>query len=201
MGKGLSMNVNILLFDDFETLDAFGPAQVFGKAPDHFYMNYLSVNGGIINSAQGVKVWTEPLEPEKIKDILILPGGRGTRKFLRLEEENLALIQKAAKYADLCLMVGNGSDLLAQSGLLFRRRIADYDYDENWKRMFTAGIQRIPGMRCMADGKYYSSSSSAAGIDMALAVVADMVDIDVAERIAKRLGYVWDADSEDGILM
>lgn len=40
------MNVNIILYDDFETLDALGIANIFGKAPEHFYINYLSVNGG-----------------------------------------------------------------------------------------------------------------------------------------------------------
>ena len=58
------MEVNILLFDDFDTMDAFGPAEVFGSSPQHFHVNYLSVPGNIVNSMQGVKVWTEPLEPE-----------------------------------------------------------------------------------------------------------------------------------------
>ena len=43
--RGYPMNVNIVLFDDFETMDALGPAQIFGEAPEHFYLNYLSVNG------------------------------------------------------------------------------------------------------------------------------------------------------------
>jgi putative intracellular protease/amidase len=59
--KGQNMNVNIILFDDFETLDAFGAAQIFGKAPEHFHINYFSMNGGIVNSVQGVKVWTDEL--------------------------------------------------------------------------------------------------------------------------------------------
>ena len=39
------MYVNIVLFDDFETLDAFGPAEVFGKLPEEFHIRYLSVSG------------------------------------------------------------------------------------------------------------------------------------------------------------
>ena len=69
------MNVNIILYDDFETLDALGIANIFGKAPEHFYINYLSVNGGIVSSRQGVKVWTEILIPDEVEDILVLPGG------------------------------------------------------------------------------------------------------------------------------
>ena len=86
------MKVNIILFDDFETLDAFGPAQIFGKLPEYFSINYLSVNGGIVNSTQGVKVWTEELEPDQIQDIVVIPGGRGAKKLLYLEKDILSLI-------------------------------------------------------------------------------------------------------------
>ncbi|MCI7814774.1 MAG: DJ-1/PfpI family protein [Lachnospiraceae bacterium] len=194
------MNVNIVLFDDFETLDAFGAAQIFGKAPEYFYLKYLSVKGGVINSSQGVKVWTEPLEAESIKDILVIPGGRGARKLLHMEQESLKLFKKSAERADICMMIENGSAIVAQTGLLYHRQVADYEYDDNWKRMFTAGFVRIPKIRWMADGKYYSCSTSAASLDMALSIVADNIDIDVAEKIAKEIGYTWDPENEEGIL-
>lgn len=76
------MNVNIVLYDEFETLDALGIANIFGMAPEHFYINYLSVNGGLVSSKQGVKVWTELLIPEEVEDILVLPGGRTATKLL-----------------------------------------------------------------------------------------------------------------------
>lgn len=190
------MNVNIVLFDDFETMDALGPAQIFGKAPEHFYLNYLSINGGIINSSQGVKVWTEILIPQEVEDILVIPGGRGAKKLLCLEEKTLKIIKAAAREADACMMVGNGSSLLAQTGLLYRRRIADYPGDENWKRMFTAEIDREQNVGWISDGKYYSSSSTMAGIDMSLGVISDLVDLEVAIRIADAIGYEWDQEMD-----
>ncbi|MDD6616082.1 MAG: DJ-1/PfpI family protein [Lachnospiraceae bacterium] len=190
------MNVNIVLFDDFETMDAFGPAQIFGKIPEHFHLNYLSVNGGIINSSQGVKVWTEILIPREVEDILLVPGGRGARKVLCLEQEMLNILKESAKEASACMMIGNGSAVLAQTGLLYRRRIADYPGEENWKRMFTAGIVRESGAGWVSDGKYYSSSCTMAGIDMTLGVISDLVDPDVAVRAARSIGYDWDQQLE-----
>lgn len=70
------MNINIVLFDDFDTMDAFCPAQIFASEPKYFHMNYLSVKGGIVNSSQGVKVWTEILLPQEIEDIILIPGGK-----------------------------------------------------------------------------------------------------------------------------
>ena len=90
------MNVNIILYDDFETLDALGIANIFGKAPEHFYINYLSVNGGIVSSRQGVKVWTEILIPDEVEDILVLPGGRTANRLLCLEPNKLKIIKAAA---------------------------------------------------------------------------------------------------------
>lgn len=194
------MNVNIVLFDDFEMMDAFGPAQVFGMAPEHFYLNYLSVKGGIINSSNGLKIWTEYLIPQEVEDILVIPGGKGARKLLYLEPDTLKIVKQSAELADRCMMVSNGSALMAQTGLLYHRRVADYNFDENWKRMFTAEITHVPDVKWMTDGKYYSCSSTAAGIDMALGVVADLVDVDAAEKIARKMGYPWSAENDEGIL-
>ena len=188
------MNVNIVLFDDFETMDALGPAQIFGKIPEHFYLNYLSVNGGIVNSSQGVKIWTELLIPQEVEDILVIPGGRGAKKLLCLEKKTLETLKAAAQEADICMMVGNGSSVLAQTGLLYRRRIADYPDDENWKRMFTAEIIREKDMRWLSDGKYYSTDSTMSGIDMALGIISDLVDLEVAVCAAKAIGYEWDQE-------
>lgn len=85
------MDVNIVLFDDFETLDAFGPAEVFGKLPEHFHLRYLSVSGDVINSTQGGKVWTDFLIPEEIEGILLVPGGKGARRLLWKDERTLNL--------------------------------------------------------------------------------------------------------------
>lgn len=92
------------------------------------------------------------------------------------------------------MMVGNGSSVLAQTGLLYRRRIADYPDDENWKRMFTAEIIREKDMRWLSDGKYYSTESTMSGIDMSLGIISDLVDLEVAVCAAKAIGYEWDQE-------
>ena len=76
------MVVNVFLFDDFEVMDAFGPVQVFGCTPEHFYIRFISMRGGLITGKQGMKVWTEPLNPLEIEDIFLIPGGKGVKSFL-----------------------------------------------------------------------------------------------------------------------
>ena len=193
------MKVNIFLFDDFNAMDAFGPAEVFGKMPEHFYINYYSFKGDFVTSLQGIKVWTDHLTDTVTGDILIIPGGKGARCFLRKDDTSLKLLKKSAEHTAFCIMTGSGTSLLAQTGALFRRRICDYPMDENWNRMFTAGIYRQPEARWVADGKYYSASSPVAAIDMCLNIMADLVDLSAAERVAAELGYIWDPEEEDGI--
>ena len=193
------MNVNIVLFDDFETMDAFGPAEVFGKLPEHFHIRYVSVSGDVVNSVHGVKVWTDFLAPDEIDGILLVPGGKGARRLLWKDERALNLIRRSAENADYCIMVGNGSAILAQTGLLYRRRIADFPMDANWNRMFTAGIERIEGAKIAVDGKFYSSSSTMTGMDACLWAVADILDIREAEKAAEGMGYNWNANADEDI--
>lgn len=194
------MEVYVLLFDDFDSLDAFGPADVLGRVPDQFHLNYVSVTGNIVNSMQGIKVWTEKLDPENIEGVLLIPGGKGARRLLFQDEETMKLIKTAARKATYCLMVANGSALLAQTGLLFRRKIADCSMDENWRRMFLAGVSFVKDASWMVDGKYYSSSDTISGISMTLGMVADVVDIDVAYRVADDIGFKLDLDNDNVFL-
>ena len=183
------MVVNIFLFDDFEVMDAFGPAEIFGQVSERFYIRYISLRGGLITGKQGIKVWTEPLNPAEIEDIFLIPGGKGVKTFLHTEEEGQKLLKQAVEEADFCLMVQNASAMLARTGLLFHRQVCDYTYSENWKRMFTVGIDYISGEKWISDGKYYSCSSTMAALDMTLALISDTLDIDIAEKIAEDIGY------------
>ena len=49
---------NILLFDGFETLDAFGPAEIISKMSEQYQLKYYSMNGGIVTSSQDIQVNT-----------------------------------------------------------------------------------------------------------------------------------------------
>ena len=187
------MFVNIFLFDGFHTMGAFGPAQIFGGAQDKFCIRYISMDGGIITSQQGVKVWTEPLNPKEIEGILLIPGGPGIKCFLHFVGERIQDIKQAVSEADYCLMVENGSAVLAKAGVLYHRQAADYAYDENWKRMFTVGVNYVADMKWLEDGKYYSCSDMMSALDMTLGAVSDIEDLDVAEKIARQIGYETDS--------
>jgi putative intracellular protease/amidase len=73
--------VDILLFDEFETLDVFGPVETLGRLPDIFKLNFISSNGGLVESSQNVRVDTNLYTNEnEVEKILLVPGGSGTRE-------------------------------------------------------------------------------------------------------------------------
>lgn len=53
------MDINFLLFEQFETLDLFGPVEICDRHPD-FQLHYISQNGGLVTSTQGVRIDTKP---------------------------------------------------------------------------------------------------------------------------------------------
>lgn len=193
------MKVNVFLFDDFDTMEAFAPAEVFGKLPDQFHIEYFSAKGDIVTSIHGVKVWTD-FPDENVKgDVLIIPGGKGARRIIRENEMLCRMLKKIVEQHSFCVMIGSGISLMSQTGVLYRRRVCDYPMDQNWNRMFTAGVYRTGKIKWAADGKFYSAVSPVAGMDMCLNILADLTDLDIAERIAAELGYEWNPDEEEGI--
>ena len=88
------MKVNLFLFDDFDMLDAFAPAEVFGKLPEYFHLEYYSLKGDLVSSISGIKVWTDFADEQLSGDVLIIPGGKGARRIIRDDSKMCTLLKK-----------------------------------------------------------------------------------------------------------
>ncbi len=69
-------------YDDFETLDVFGPVEVLGRLAERFRPVFYSLNGGTVTSSQNVPVVTQPFsEFSRIKKMGAFPltAGSGGR--------------------------------------------------------------------------------------------------------------------------
>ena len=110
------------MFEDYETLDVFGPAEILGRLVDSYSLKFYSIEGGVVSNRHGVPILTEKLDSiKKYPDIVLVPGGLGTRK----EVENEVLLRQIEKLADsskYVLTVCTGSALLAKTKLLDNRK-------------------------------------------------------------------------------
>lgn len=188
------MQADIVLFDDFETLDVFGPAEIFGRSP-HYTLNYCSLSGGVITSSQGAQIITTVFEPEKTA-LMLVPGGQGTRRLVS-DEGMLAALRTAAQHAQWCLSVCTGSALLAAAGVLDGRQATSNKRAWQWATSLSAQVNWVKKARWCADGRFYTSSGVSAGTDMALAFIADRHGETAAEEIAQHIEYRWHNDAGD----
>ena len=188
--------ITALLFDNFETLDLFGPIEMFGSMPEHYCIQFASMTGGIIRSKHGVAMQTTAVtELEGQTDILLVPGGMGTRQLVH-NDQFLQMLTTLADQADWVLSVCTGSALLAKAGVLDGKRATSNKLSWQWVILQSDQVNWIKQARWVVDDKFYTSSGVSAGMDMALGFIADRHDVETARHIATYTEYRWQENSD-----
>jgi len=186
---------NIVLFDDFETLDAFGPAEVIGNMQEDYKLGCYSLHGGIVTSKQQVQVATVPFSDMNKEGVLLIPGGIGTRKVIN-EADFISELADAANKAPFVLTVCTGSALLAKTGLLDSLRATSNKKAFAWVQSVTQTVKWVKKARWVVDGRFYTSSGVSAGIDMILGFISDLHGHKVAQDAADYIEYIWNTDKD-----
>ena len=183
-----------LVFPDFQTLDLFGPLEMFGELYDDLEVVIVAENEGPVISRHGQR-----LVPDRILadgadyDYVFVPGGRGTP----VEKTNTAIdawLIEAAGNAKLVMAVCTGGALLAKVGLLDGLKATTNKQDFRWTLPFGPNVNWVPKARWVEDGKFFTSSGVSAGIDMSLAMIAQEFGAETAEKIARESEYEWHRD-------
>ncbi|MGG7173189.1 DJ-1/PfpI family protein [Clostridium neonatale] len=191
------MNVNIVLFNDFETLDIFGPLEILGKVQE-YDIHYYSQNGGMITSRQKTQIITEDIDLADKKGILVIPGGQGTRELVN-DESFLNMLKVIAEESGFCLSICTGSALLAKANVLNGKSATSNKQAFEWVKSINDTVNWVQKARWVVDGKYYTSSGVSAGIDMTLGFVSDRFGEEKANEIAYNIEYVWNSDSKNDL--
>jgi transcriptional regulator GlxA family with amidase domain len=194
-------NVGILVFDEVEVLDFAGPYEVFSRtrlapgvesrrsleqAPFHVFT--VARSSEPFNATGGLRVIPDHSFATAPRiDILVVPGGFGTRPLLQ-DLEILAWIQTVAAQAARTTSVCTGSLLLAKAGLLHGRRATTH-----WGALDLLGsldetIRVERGLR-FVDDTIVTSAGIAAGIEMAFHVVESLYGREIAEDTARYMEY------------
>ncbi len=192
----------VMLFEGFELLDVFGPLEAFGMLAQAGKCRVLTVaeRAGAVTSAQGPRViadfgFTESgFNDCPPIDIILVPGGIGTRKEITnhtVLEWLIAHAQKAEIVASVC----TGSAILAKAGLLDGLRATSNKRAFKWVMEQGPKVKWVREARWVDDGKFSTSSGVSAGIDMALSIIARITDQETAEQIAIAMEYEWHRDA------
>lgn len=182
-----------ILFNEFETLDVFGPIEILGRLNEEFHLNLYSMEGGIIESSQNVPVQTKLLSQMNLENyILMIPGGIGTRELIS-DDIFLEHLKNLAINAEYILTICTGSILLAKTGLLDGKRATTNKRVFTWTKHFPE-VNWVREARWVQDENIYTSSGVSAGMDMALGFVANQLGYEVAERQSIEIEYDWKED-------
>ena len=195
------LNVGILLFDGVEILDFAGPFEVFSRtrlvpgvdsrrseesAP--FAVSTVAATSLPITTTGGLRV--EPhhsFASEHRIDLLVVPGGFGTRALLN-DTRTLEWIQRTSASVKFLTSVCTGSLLLARAGLLSHKRATTHWGALDLLQTIDPTIQVERTLRVVRDGVITSAGVSA-GIDMAFEVVESICGKAVADETAQYIEY------------
>ena len=188
--------VGAYLFHDFELLDVFGPLEMFGMYPDTFDLRLVAEKERIVASAQGPRCAVDDVFADHRQyDLLLVPGGRGTR----IEVDNdvvLDWLRAQARGARYITSVCTGSALLAAAGILDGIRATSNKISFDWAASQGPEVHWVREARWVEDGNIFTSSGVSAGMDMALAVVDKVLGGNAADDAAYRAEYIRNRDAD-----
>jgi transcriptional regulator GlxA family with amidase domain len=195
----MKRNVAILIFPEVEILDFTGPFEVFAVTNelggfDTFHTYTVAENPGSIRARNGLKIVPDfTLESAPQPQILVVPGGAGTRPLLK-KPTVLEWIRQRAHKAEHVISVCTGALVLAQAGLL--ANLTATTHYENFAELaaLAPNTDIDEQSRFTDNGQVLTSAGIAAGIDVSLHVVAKLLGLDVAERSARYMEYHWRND-------
>lgn len=187
----MPLTIGVLIFPDFQLLDAAGPIGAIempmrGMDPPAYRLKILAKEPGLVMSSAGVAMPAEAMADAGPLDTLIVVGGAGTRAPATCEE-TLGFIRAQAETARRVCSVCSGSMILAAAGLLDgRRATSHWGRSRQFPKLFPK-VKFEPDRIYTRDGKFWTSAGITAGIDLALALIADDLGEDVARRAAQEL--------------
>ncbi len=182
--------IGILIFPDFQLLDAAGPISAFeiaarciGKPP---LIRVLAAKPGRVRSSSGVEMMARDFKSANAITTLVVAGGTGVADAARCEVTR-AFVQRLAKRGMRVASVCSGAYVLAEAGLLDGRRATTH-----WGRTreFVARYPRIkfePDRIFTRDGNVWTSAGISAGIDLALAMITEDHGEEIAQQTARQL--------------
>jgi putative intracellular protease/amidase len=183
------MQIAYLLYDGFTALDITGPHDVLDSVPGNESIFVAEKAGPIRNESDTLSLVADAsLDEVRNPDVLVVPGGYGTRALLD-HEPMLDWIRGVHETSTWTTSVCTGALLLAAAGLLDGAPATTH-----WAaRDLLAELGAKPvAERVVEHGKIITGAGVSAGIDMALMLVQKMNGDEVAQAV--QLGIEYDPD-------
>jgi transcriptional regulator GlxA family with amidase domain len=189
-GHEAAAMIGVLVFPDFQLLDAAGPISVFEIAGRYANsdqsIKVLSVTPGPVRSSSGAELLARSVRPHGAISTLIVAGGEGVTTAAKCER-TIAFVRAIAKRGVRIASVCSGAYILAEAGLLDGRHATTHWGRTRHFLSTYPQVKREPDRIFTRDGQIWTSAGISAGIDLALAMVAEDFGDEIAQKTARQL--------------
>ena len=188
------MNIGVALFEGAEELDWAGPWEVLAAwalqwPDDGVHVFTLAREDRPVTCAKGLRVLPdETWETAPPLDVLVYPGGRGTRRELQ-DEAVLDWIRGLAAGETVVASVCTGSLVLAAAGLVDGKPATRHWGSLELLPTLGREIEVRPDDRFVDNGNILTAAGVSAGIDMALHLVARLHSTERAREVRRYIQY------------
>ena len=184
--------IGIVAFDDVEELDFAGPWEVFGMARklrdqgDRLLL--LAEREAPIRCAKLMRVLPDLTFAQAPKlDVLLVPGGVGTRREVK-NEAMTDFLRRAGAQARWVTSVCTGSLLLHEAGFARGKRVTTHwTFIEQLRDRGEVTV--VENERYVVDGNLVTAAGVSAGIDMALWLTGQIWGEEFARKVQKQIEY------------
>lgn len=193
----MTRNLAIMIFDDVEVLDFCGPFEVFSVAnyfsEAAFNVYLIAPEQRTILARNGLKVIPDyDLATAPTPDILLIPGGWGTRPLIH-NPTVINYIQQQAERVERLLSVCTGAYLLAKADLLDGLQATTHHGSFEMLAELAPTAMLVRDVKYVDNGRIVLSGGISAGINMSLYVVGQLMGEEVAQKTAVYMEYDWQA--------
>ncbi|KAG4410890.1 hypothetical protein IFR04_015972 [Cadophora malorum] len=209
-------NIGILLFPGFQPLDVIGPLDVFNALSIQRYIHTFFVSptstpvpfgaytlpwftptGNFSSELEGSFIPSYTFDNIPPMDILIIPGGIGTRAPSPRLDETIKFVRDVYPKLGYLMTVCTGSGIAARAGVLDGKKATTNKL--SWAQTIAHGpkVKWVAEARWVKDGNIWSSSGVSAGIDVAVAFVAEIYSEAAAVKATNMLEYERHTNATD----
>ncbi len=181
----MSVEIGLLVFPNVQQLDLTGPYEVFASWPDARVRLAWKSREPVLSSTGLSLAPTATFEDCPQLDVVCIPGGVGVNPLLE-DETVLAFVRRQASTARFVTSVCTGALVLGAAGLLRGKCATTHWASHDLLAAFGAVPTRG---RVVRDGNLMTGGGVTAGIDFALALVAELAGVETAQAIQLQLEY------------
>lgn len=185
--------IKILLFDDIELLDFAGPLEVFSVAAHlrkdlGLQVSTIGLKEKVTISKSGLQLIPNETENTDSIDLLIIPGGIGTRQIIQNTEE-LSGINKLIKDSKVVASVCTGALIIGKLGYLKGLSAITHKNGIDELKKIDSSIIIDETKRFVDNGNFITSAGVSAGIDMSFYLIEKYWDYDLKVKIQNYIEY------------